>query len=65
MPLFDFLCPECGKQFERIVRCGTVACVCDCGGLAEKDGDIPGKTLIKFKEPGGVYNPGFAERKYS
>jgi putative FmdB family regulatory protein len=64
MPIFEFKCEKCGKHFERIVKTDDKTCVCDCGEIAHKDGDIFGKNLIFFKEPGGVYAPGFGERKH-
>lgn len=64
MPIYSFVCSKCGNKFESIEKVGTKFTICKCDYIAKRDGDIEGKTLIQFKEPGGVHNPGFSERKY-
>jgi len=65
MPIFDFKCVRCKEVFESIEKASIKVTKCkECDGVAYRLNDIEGKTLIKFKEPGGVYNSGFAERKY-
>ena len=33
MPLFDFTCRTCGRQFEALVRAGHPPACPDCGGV--------------------------------
>ena len=33
MPLFDFTCRTCGRQFEALVRTGYPPACPDCGGV--------------------------------
>ena len=36
MPLFDFKCRQCGRQFEALVRTGKpVTCSCGCDDLEQ------------------------------
>lgn len=34
MPLYDFRCPACGRQFELLVRSSTVPACPQCAGTA-------------------------------
>lgn len=37
MPILQYRCPECGKQFEELVKKYTDQVKCpDCGGAAER-----------------------------
>ena len=51
MPMFDFLCTECGYQFEKIVPSATADLECaHCGAVAERQVSIPAKA--KFNGSG-------------
>lgn len=43
MPIFDYICTECKKVFEKLVRTDTAKVECpSCGGSAEKKVSAPG-----------------------
>jgi len=42
MPIFEFECPECGKEFEKIVRYSAVDIECPlCGAIATRKVSAP------------------------
>ena len=42
MPIFDFICKECKKVFEKMVRTDTAQVECpDCGSSTEKKISAP------------------------
>lgn len=50
MPMFDFICTECGHEFERIVKIDAKTECPQCGAAAEKQISAPAKP--KFKGSG-------------
>lgn len=53
MPIFDFICTECGFQFEKIVRPGdTVACE-NCGVPMMKMVSAPSVRVAGVAAKGG------------
>jgi putative FmdB family regulatory protein len=36
MPIYQYLCRDCGKITEKISKLGRVLCWCTCGGTADK-----------------------------
>ncbi|MCK5607848.1 hypothetical protein KAR91_38570 [Candidatus Pacearchaeota archaeon] len=66
MPIYDYVCPDCGeKKIDHLIRKrGDDIVFCQdrkCGTLMRK---LPSCGSFRWKQPGGVYNPGFAERKF-
>ncbi len=47
MPLYEYICPKCGKTSEKYCPIGTVAPMC-CGEIMIRR---YGKSLIKVKYP--------------
>lgn len=41
MPMYDFLCPDCGAKMEKLTKSDVVAITCDCGGLMQKQLSAP------------------------
>lgn len=58
MPLYQYKCFECKKEFESIEKLGTEMCYCKCGKLAKRlhGVDVPSPALIE-EGVGGVYRP--------
>ena len=51
MPIFDFICSDCGNEFEKIVPAATADLECpQCGAVAEKQIAAPAKP--KFNGSG-------------
>lgn len=48
MPIFDFLCTECGHQFEKLVPGGTAKLECpECGAMSNKQVSAPAAPQFK------------------
>lgn len=41
MPIFEFKCPDCGNEEERLTKFDVVAITCECGGLKKKQISLP------------------------
>ena len=55
MPLYEFKCVHCEKEFEKIVPMGTVQVNCpDCNAMANKKLSAPGGFQLKGD---GWYKP--------
>lgn len=52
MPLYEYACHGCGRQFELLVRGDTVPACPDCGGLDLR------KLLSTFAVSVGTGSPG-------
>jgi putative FmdB family regulatory protein len=55
MPIFDFVCKECSKEFEKLVRPADIPPECpDCGSKNTEKRAVP--TQINFSLGGiGIY----------
>lgn len=48
MPLFDFICTDCGHNFERITKASIANVECpQCGAGAHKQVSAPAKPVFK------------------
>lgn len=57
MPIFDFICTDCGHQFEKLVRGAEAKQECPkCGASANKQVSAPARPQFKG---GGFYETDF------
>lgn len=59
MPMYDFICTECGCQFERIVKTGADQECPHCGAAAQKQISAPAKPVFKGS---GFYETDFKNK---
>jgi putative FmdB family regulatory protein len=56
MPLLQYKCPKCNKNFEKLVKTFSVEVTCpDCGTVAERSysGEMYSSTGVQYKKCSG------------
>jgi len=57
MPLYDYVCPKCQRNFERLVKDKDEVIVCECGSIATRQ--MP--NTLNFELKGlGWFKDGYA-----
>ena len=50
MPLYEYKCPNCNREVERLVHFDDDNPMCDCGAIMRKQ--IPSNTHFRLKGEG-------------